>query len=67
MNTPHTERGPSAYLRSSPYLLVICASSVAVHQGLSQDLETGCQKLAIVKLMGVQIIKGDQNILSFQP
>ena len=27
-------------------------------QGLSQDLETGCLKLAIVKLLGVQIFKG---------
>ena len=32
-------------------------------QGLSQDLETGCQKLAIVKFLGVQIFKGDHNIL----
>ena len=34
-------------------------------QGLSQDLETGSLKLAIVKYMGVQ--KGDHNILRFQP
>ena len=27
-------------------------------QGLSQDLETGCLKLAIVKSLGVQIFKG---------
>ena len=26
--------------------------------GLSQDLETGCTKLAIVKFWGVQIFKG---------
>ena len=32
-------------------------------QGLSQDLETGCPKLAIVKILGVQIFKGDHNIL----
>ena len=28
------------------------------YQGLSQDLETGCLKLAIVKSFGVQIFKG---------
>ena len=36
-------------------------------QGLSQDSETGCLKLAIVKFWGVQIIKGGYNILRFQP
>ena len=36
-------------------------------QGLSQNLETGCPKLAIVKFLGVQIFKGDHNILRFQP
>ena len=36
-------------------------------QGLSQYLETGCPKLAIVKFWGVQILKGDHNILRFQP
>ena len=35
-------------------------------QSLSQDLETGCLKLAIVNLLGVQIFKGDNNILQFQ-
>ena len=34
-------------------------------QGLSQDLETGCLKLAVVKFLGVQVIKGDHNILRF--
>ena len=38
---------------------------VALQQGLSQDLETACLKLAIVKVLGVQIFKGDHNILSF--
>ena len=37
------------------------------HQGLSQDLETGCLKLPIVKFLGVQIFKEDHNILRFQP
>ena len=36
-------------------------------QGLSQYLETGCPKLAIVKFWGIQIFKGDHNILRFQP
>ena len=36
-------------------------------QGLSQDLETGCLKLAVVKFLGVQIIEEDHNILRFQP
>ena len=35
-------------------------------QCLSQDLETGCPKLAIVKSLGVQIFKGDHDILRFQ-
>ena len=38
-----------------------------LRHGLSQDLETGCPKLAIVKFLGVQIFKGDHNILRFQP
>ena len=36
-------------------------------QGLSQDLETGCLKLAIVKFLGIQIFRGYHNILRFQP
>ena len=35
-------------------------------QGLSQDLETGCPKLAIVKYLGGQIFKGVHNIPRFQ-
>ena len=35
-------------------------------QSLSQELETGCLKLAIVKFLGVQIFKGDHNILRLQ-
>ena len=37
------------------------------HQCLSQDLETGCLNLSVVKFLGVQIFKGDHNILIFQP
>ena len=36
-------------------------------QCLSQDLETGCLNLAVVKFLGVQIFKGVHNILIFQP
>ena len=35
-------------------------------QGLSQDLETGCLKLAIAKFLDVQIFRGYHNILRFQ-
>ena len=38
-----------------------------INQCLSQDLETGCLKLAVVKFLGVQIFKGDHNVLIFQP
>ena len=37
------------------------------NQGLSQDLETGCLKLAIEKLLGVQIFEGYHITLRFQP
>ena len=36
-------------------------------QCLSQDLETGCLKMAVVKFLGVQIFKWLHNILIFQP
>ena len=36
-------------------------------QGLSQDLETGCPKLVALKFLGIQISKGDSNVLRFQP
>ena len=35
-------------------------------QGLRQDLETGRPKLPIKNFWGVQIFKGDHNILRFQ-
>ena len=31
------------------------------HQGLSQELETGCPKLTIAKVFGIPFFKGDQN------
>ena len=37
------------------------------NQCLSQDLESGCLKLAVVKFLGVQIFKRDYNILIFKP
>ena len=39
----------------------------SVDQCLTQYLETGCLKLAVVKFLGVQIFKRDHNILIFQP
>ena len=36
-------------------------------QGLSQDLEIGCPKLAYVKFCGFLLVKGDHNILRLQP
>ena len=42
-------------------------SSKSITQGVGQDLEIGCLKLALVKFWGVQIFKGDHNILKFQP
>ena len=45
----------------------ITMGSQRPRQGFSQELETGCLKLAIVKYLGVQIILGDHNILRFQP
>ena len=36
-------------------------------QGLSQDLEIRCLKLAIVKFLGVQIFRGYHNLPIFQP
>ena len=38
-----------------------------VNQGLSQDLETWYQNLAIVKCLGVLFFKVDHNILRLQP
>ena len=46
------------------YVLILCSGNT---QCLSQDLETGCLKLAVVKFLGVHIFKGDHNILIFQP
>ena len=34
--------------------------SQTLRQGLSQDLETGCPKMAIVNFFGVQILRGPQ-------
>ena len=56
--------------RKSKTMLLKCLvapKSMITVQCLSQDLETGCLKLAVVKLLGVQIFKGDHNIFIFQP
>ena len=42
-------------------------SIMMLDQCLSQDLETGCLKLVVENFWGVQIFKGDHNILIFQP
>ena len=47
--------------------LEYCKPFYMATQCLSQDFETGCLKLAVVKFLGVQIFKGDHNILIFQP
>ena len=41
----------------------ISNSCMHIGQCLSQDLETGCLQLAVVKFWGVQIFKGNHNIL----
>ena len=48
-------------------LFLFIVSGLVGRQGLSQDFETGCLKLAVVKFLGVHIFKGDHNILRFQP
>ena len=45
----------------------VMAKLATSSRGLSHDLETWCLKLVIVKILGVQIFKGDHNILIFQP
>ena len=49
------------------YALLQLGAILGWQQCLSLDLETGCLKLAVVKFLGVQIFKGDHNILIFQP
>ena len=47
-------------------IILILVSNIC-SQCLSQDLETWCPKLAIVKFLGVQVFKGSHNILRLQP
>ena len=54
-------------LHHNIYSKQIVLASRASGQCLSQDFETGCLKLAVVKFLGVQIFKGDHNILIFLP
>ena len=51
----------------SIYLKMKMSDQPIEAQGLSQDLETGCLKLAIVKFLGVHIFRGYHNILRLQP
>ena len=46
---------------------VLLECRMTLDHSISQDLETGCLKLAIVKFQGVQISKGDHNLLRFIP
>ena len=41
--------------------------SIVMVRVLSQDLETGCHKLTIVKCLSVLFFKGDYNALRLQP
>ena len=34
---------------------------------VNQDLESGCPKLAIVRFLGILLLKGHHNILRLQP
>ena len=52
---------------TTPGMYIYRDWKLPVMQCLSQDLETGCLKLAVVNILGVQIFKGDHNILIFQP
>ena len=56
----------STVLASHNICLVVEKNDNHPNLCLSQDLETGCLKLAVVKFLGVQIFKGDHNILIFQ-
>ena len=47
--------------------LTLLAKDLSRSTSLSQDLETGCLRLEVVKILGVQISKGDHNILILQP
>ena len=43
------------------------ALTISWYRGLSQNLETGYPKLAIVKYLGVLLFNGDYNLLRLQP
>ena len=56
-----------AYIHTDIHTCIDAYIHKYIHQGLSQDLETGCPELAVVKFWRNQISKGDHNILRFQP
>ena len=47
-------------------MLIMTFEEIAYKNSPSQDLETGCPILAIVKFLRKNIFKGNQNILRFQ-
>ena len=61
------EEQDSLKVRQDQYYQAQWHSGCSAGQYLSQDLETGCLKLAVVKFWCVQIFKEDHNILIFQP
>ena len=62
-----TEKQRAEILRIFPIFKYLSATDTTSHHCLSQDLETGCLKLPVVKFLCVQIFKGDRNIIIFQP
>ena len=64
------EREMLIYTQVVAFLLIVCGLMLnpeSPKQCLSQDLETGCLKLAVVKFLGVQNFKGDHNIFISKP
>ena len=49
------------FLSISWQVVISFTLGICPGQGLSQDLETGCPKLPIVKFWGILIFKGDKN------
>ena len=63
----HCKALPEYSKLATSSIRVKACSSNSSEQCLSQDIETGCLKLAVVKFLGVQIYKGEHKILIFQP
>ena len=54
-------------MRSTHITQAMCNVDQTMNQGLGQDLETGCPKLAIVKFWGILFLNGEHNVLRLQP